>query len=191
MALTEERLRQIKAIAFDIDGVMTDGGILAMSDGDLLRIFDAKDSFGVRMAKMNGLHTAVITGGSSDSILRRFSVCGVDEEDIYLHSRIKIDDFKGVELRSAEILTCEPVPKAKKLYRIEVDLGYEKRQIVSGIAKYYQPADLIGKKVMVVANLAPATLCGVESKGMLLASGEEDVRVIFLDPATPNGERIH
>ena len=104
---------------------------------------------------------------------------------------IKIDAFKGIELRSAEILTCEPVPKAKKLYKIEVDLGYEKRQIVSGIAKYYQPADLIGKKVIVVANLAPATLCGVESKGMLLASGEEDVRVVFLDPETPNGERIH
>ncbi|MBO4284383.1 MAG: methionine--tRNA ligase, partial [Clostridia bacterium] len=106
-------------------------------------------------------------------------------------AEIKIDAFKGVELRSAEILTCEQVPKAKKLYKIEVDLGYEKRQIVSGIAKYYQPADLIGKKVIVVANLAPATLCGVESKGMLLASGEEDVRVIFLDPATKNGERIH
>ena len=106
-------------------------------------------------------------------------------------AEIKIDDFKGIELRSAQILTCEPVPKAKKLYKIEVDLGYEKRQIVSGIAKYYQPADLIGKKVIVVANLAPATLGGGESKGMLLASGEEDVRVVFLDPATPNGERIH
>ena len=104
---------------------------------------------------------------------------------------IKIDAFQGVELRSAQILSCEPVPKAKKLYKIEVDLGYEKRQIVSGIAKFYQPADLIGKKVIVVANLAPATLCGVESKGMLLASGEEDVRVVFLDPATGNGERIH
>ncbi|MBR4771088.1 MAG: methionine--tRNA ligase, partial [Clostridia bacterium] len=104
---------------------------------------------------------------------------------------IKIDAFQGIELRSAEILTCEQVPKAKKLYKIEVDLGYERRQIVSGIAKYYQPADLIGKKVIVVANLAPATLCGVESKGMLLASGEEDVRVVFLDPETPNGERIH
>ena len=112
-------------------------------------------------------------------------------EELEHEPEIKIDDFKGVELRSAEILTCEPVPKAKKLYKIEVDLGYEKRQIVSGIAKYYQPADLIGKKVIVVANLAPATLCGVESKGMLLASGEEDVRVIFLDPATKNGERIH
>ena len=92
--MDRERLLKIKAVAFDIDGVMTDGGILATSDGDLLRIFDAKDSFGVRMAKMNGLHTAVITGGSSESILRRFSVCGVDMDDIYLHSRIKIDDLK-------------------------------------------------------------------------------------------------
>lgn len=89
----EERFRNIKAVAFDIDGVLTDGGILALSDGDLLRIFDAKDSFGVRMAKMNGLHTAIITGGSSESIMKRFSVCGVDKEDIYLHSRIKIRDF--------------------------------------------------------------------------------------------------
>jgi len=91
----KKKLSRIRAIAFDIDGVMTDGGILAMSDGDLLRIFDAKDSFGVRMAKMNGLHTAVITGGSSESILKRFSVCGVDPDDIYLHSRIKLDDFNA------------------------------------------------------------------------------------------------
>ena len=91
----QERLLRIKAIAFDIDGVMTDGGILALSNGDLLRVFDSKDSFGVRMAKMNGLHTGIITGGSSESILRRFSVCGVDPEDIYLHSRIKLDDFKA------------------------------------------------------------------------------------------------
>ena len=88
-------LLRIKAIAFDIDGVMTDGGILAMPDGDLLRVFDAKDSFCVRMAKMNGLHTGIITGGSSGSIVRRFSVCGVDQDDIYLHSRIKLDDFNA------------------------------------------------------------------------------------------------
>lgn len=89
----KKRLERIRAIAFDIDGVMTDGGILAMPDGDLLRVFDAKDSFGVRMAKMNGLHTGIITGGSSESIIKRFSVCGVDPDDIYLHSRIKLDDF--------------------------------------------------------------------------------------------------
>lgn len=93
--IEKERLLRIRAIAFDIDGVMTDGGILAMPDGDLLRVFDAKDSFGVRMAKMNGLHTGIITGGSSGSIVKRFSVCGVDPDDIYLHSRIKLDDFNA------------------------------------------------------------------------------------------------
>lgn len=99
-------------------------------------------------------------------------------------------DFMKVELRTAEIKTCEPVPKAKKLLKLTVDLGYETRQIVSGIAKFYKPEQLIGKKVIVVANLAPATLCGVQSEGMLLASGEDEVRVVFLDPATPLGERV-
>ena len=102
----------------------------------------------------------------------------------------KIEDFMKLELRSAQILECERVPKAKKLLKLIVDLGYEKRQIVSGIAKFYEPDQLIGKKVIVIANLAPAKLCGVESRGMLLASGEEQVRVVFLDPETPLGERI-
>lgn len=103
---------------------------------------------------------------------------------------IGYEDFMKVELRTAEIKTCEPVPKAKKLLKLTVDLGYETRQIVSGIAKFYKSEQLIGKKVIVVANLAPATLCGVQSEGMLLASGEEEVRVVFLDPATPLGERV-
>ena len=104
---------------------------------------------------------------------------------------IGIDDFMAVELRSAKILACESVPKAKKLLKLQLDLGYEKRQVVSGIAKYYTPDQLIGKTIIVVANLKPATLCGVESQGMILASGEETVRVVFLDPETPLGERIH
>lgn len=103
---------------------------------------------------------------------------------------IGYEDFMKVELRTAEIKTCEPVPKAKKLLKLTVDLGYETRQIVSGIAKFYKPEQLVGKKVIVVANLAPATLCGVQSEGMLLASGEEEVRVVFLDPASPLGERV-
>ena len=104
---------------------------------------------------------------------------------------ITIDKFMDVELRTAQILECERVPKAKKLLKLKVDLGYETRQIVSGIAKFYEPQDLIGKKVIVVANLAPAKLCGIDSEGMLLASGEETVRVVFLDKDTPNGERVH
>ena len=114
-----------------------------------------------------------------------------EEKEIEHEAEIGIEAFAAVELRSCEIIACEPIPKAKKLLKLQVDLGYEKRQVVSGIAKYYTPDELIGKKVVLVANLKPAKLCGVESFGMLLASGEEDVKVIFLDPSTKNGERIH
>ena len=103
---------------------------------------------------------------------------------------IGIQDFMNVELRTAQIIACEKVQKAKKLLKLQIDLGYEKRQVVSGIAKYYTPEELIGKKVIVVANLSPATLCGIESNGMILASGEEDVRVVFLHPDTQLGERV-
>ena len=106
-------------------------------------------------------------------------------------AEIGIDAFAAVELRVAEILACEPVPKAKKLLKLQVDLGYEKRQVVSGIAKFYKPEELVGKKVCLVTNLKPAKLCGVDSYGMILASGEEDVKVVFLDPTAKNGERIH
>ena len=105
-------------------------------------------------------------------------------------AQITIDDFMGVELRTALVTECEPVPKAKKLLRLQLDLGYEKRQVVSGIAKWYKPEDLIGKKIIVVANLKPAKLCGVESQGMILASGEDTVRVVFLADDTPLGERV-
>ena len=102
----------------------------------------------------------------------------------------------GVELRTAQVKACEPVPKAKKLLKLTLDLGYEERTVVSGIAEYYKPDDLIGKKLIVVANLKPAVLRGVESQGMILASSGEDttgdpqVRVVFLDPETPLGQRV-
>ena len=104
---------------------------------------------------------------------------------------IGIESFSAVELRVAEIIACEPIPKAKKLLKLQVDLGYEKRQVVSGIAKFYKPEDLIGKKIALVANLKPAKLCGVDSFGMILASGEEEIKVVFLDPTAKNGDRIH
>ena len=105
-------------------------------------------------------------------------------------AEIGIDTFMGVELRTAKVVACEKIPKAKKLLKLQLDLGYEKRQVVSGIAKFYEPEELVGKKVVVVANLAPATLCGEESRGMILASGEEKVRVVFLADDTPLGERV-
>jgi methionyl-tRNA synthetase len=83
---------------------------------------------------------------------------------------ITIDDFAKVELRVAQVLVAERIPKADKLLRLEVDLGYEKRQILAGIAEYYEPEKLIGRKIVIVANLAPRKMRGLESNGMLLAA---------------------
>jgi len=104
--------------------------------------------------------------------------------------QINIDTFMGVELRCAKVLECEKVKKSKKLLRLILDLGYEKRQVASGIAQFYEPEALIGKNVVLVANLAPVTLCGVESHGMILACGEESPKVVFLSDETKPGERI-
>ena len=106
-------------------------------------------------------------------------------------AEITIDTFAAVEIRVGKVIAAEPVPKAKKLLKLQIDLGYEKRQVVSGIAKYYTPDELVGKKVPVIVNLKPVTLCGVESRGMILASGEDDVKVVFIDDAVKCGERIH
>jgi len=94
------------------------------------------------------------------------------------------------ELRTAQVAACEPVKKAKKLLKLTLDLGYEQRTVVSGIAPWYKPEDLIGKKIVMVANLEPAVICGVESNGMILASGEDEVKVVFLDSETPLGQRV-
>ena len=87
--------------------------------------------------------------------------------------QISIDDFAKVELRVAQILICERIPKADKLLRLEVDLGYEKRQILSGIAEWYTPEELVGRRIVVITNLAPRKMRGLESHGMLLAASTE------------------
>lgn len=106
-------------------------------------------------------------------------------------AQITIDDFAKVELRVANITACEPIKKAKKLLKITVNDGTDKpRQVVSGIAPWYKPEDLIGKNVIIVANLKPAKLCGEISNGMLLAGdvSENDVKVVFVD--MPAGTKI-
>jgi methionyl-tRNA synthetase len=104
---------------------------------------------------------------------------------------ITIDDFMKVELRVAEVIGAEPVKKADKLLKIQLDLGYEKRQVVSGIAKYYKPAELVGKKVICVTNLKPVTLRGEQSEGMILA-GEQDgvLALASVDQTLPNGSKV-
>jgi methionyl-tRNA synthetase len=88
--------------------------------------------------------------------------------------QIAIDDFIKIDLRVAQIVVAERIPKADKLLRLEVDLGYEKRQILSGIAEFYTPEELIGRRIVIIANLAPRKMRGLESHGMLLAASESD-----------------
>ena len=107
-------------------------------------------------------------------------------------AQIGIEDFAKVELKAAKITACEPIPKAKKLLKLTLDDGSgTPRTVASGIAKYYKPEELIGHTVIVVANLKPAKLCGVESNGMILAAdcAEDDVKVLFIDNV-PAGSKI-
>ncbi len=115
-----------------------------------------------------------------------------EDEDLDKANIIGIEQFSEIKLRSGEITACEKVPKAKKLLKLTVDDGRHGRQIVSGIAKWYSPEELVGKKIVFVANLAPAKLCGELSEGMILAAdaGDDDVKVLFLDKDIPNGSTI-
>ena len=129
-----------------------------------------------------------------NSIIKNSS--GEDEETKKLREEIEgvaqigIDDFCKVDLRVAEIKACEPIKKAKKLLKLTVFDGVKERTVASGIAKYYKPEELVGKKIILVSNLAPAKLCGVESCGMILAATcGEDVKVIFVDDM-PAGAKI-
>jgi methionyl-tRNA synthetase len=106
-------------------------------------------------------------------------------------ARITIDDFKRVDLRVAEIVAAEPVPKSKKLLKLTIRLGEEARTLVAGIAEHYRPDALVGRKVVVVANLEPATLMGVTSNGMVLAgSAGETLALLALDRDLPSGAKV-
>ena len=106
---------------------------------------------------------------------------------------IDIEPFGKVDLRVAQIKECVPVKRAKKLLKLQLDDGFAGgRQVVSGIAPWYKPEDLIGKKVIIAANLQPVKLCGEESSGMILATDLPDgnVQVIFVDDSVPNGSKL-
>ncbi len=115
-----------------------------------------------------------------------------EEEEIVGLAEINYDDFAKVELRVCEVVDCKPIKRAKKLLELTLNDGTKTpRTVASGIAKWYSPEDLIGKKVIVVANLAPRTLCGVESHGMILAGEitEDDVKVAFVE-GIPAGTQL-
>ena len=107
--------------------------------------------------------------------------------------RISIEDFMKIEMRVAKVLTAERVPNSKKLIKMEVDVGTERRTLVAGIAEAYEASSLVGRTVAIVFNLKPAKLMGIESNGMVLAAspeGGQPTLVTFEDPAPPPGTRV-
>jgi methionyl-tRNA synthetase len=114
-------------------------------------------------------------------------------EKIEILPTIEYEDFAKLDIRVGKVVLAEPIKKSKKLLRIEVDIGEEKpRQLVAGMASYYTPEELVGKRVIVLANLKPAKLCGVESNGMMLAAddGAEIVAALMPDKELKPGSKI-
>ncbi|WP_040206584.1 methionine--tRNA ligase [Neobacillus jeddahensis] len=106
-------------------------------------------------------------------------------------AEIAIDDFMKIDLRVAEVIEVEPVKKADKLLKLQLDLGYEKRQVVSGIAQYYKPEELVGRKVICITNLKPVKLRGELSQGMILAgSMDGQLSIATVDQSLPNGSKV-
>ena len=109
---------------------------------------------------------------------------------------IGFDDFEKVKMRVARVIECERVEKSEKLLKFRLSLGDEERTVLSGIAKFHNPEDLIGKKLILLANLAPRKIMGIESQGMLLSAaaknedGSEILRLLMADPIMPDGAEI-
>ena len=147
---------------------------------------------GTRVQKVSGLFPRVDGKGKSDLAYAATRSSGTPPSGhSVLAAPATVSDFAKLDLRVAEVLAAEPVPKSRKLLRLTVSLGAEQRTVVAGIAEHYTPAELVGKKVVVVANLEAAKLMGIESNGMVLAASTEGkLAVLTVDRDLPPGARI-
>ena len=107
-------------------------------------------------------------------------------------AEVTFDQFEAMDIRTATVLAAERVPKTDKLLKLSIDTGIDQRTIVSGIAEYYSPEDMVGKQICILANLAPRTIRGIESKGMILMAKQGDGKMRFITPqeALNNGAQI-
>jgi methionyl-tRNA synthetase len=112
------------------------------------------------------------------------------EKEIIKKAEIQFDDFAKIDLKTGTIIAAQKVEKADKLLQLEVDLGSEKRTIVSGIALHYQPENIVGQKVVVVTNLAPRKMRGIESNGMILMAEDSDGKLVFVNSDVSNGSNV-
>ena len=173
--------------------------------GELAGIASVKGGFGAAESFHVGTPTPLFARIDAEKMLAEIAAendakaaedaqpeaAGNKPENVAFLPEIAIDDFAKIDLRVAEITDCEPVKRAKKLLKLTLDDGSgTPRTVCSGIAKWYAPGDLQGRRVVLVSNLKPAVLCGVESQGMILAADDgEDVKVLFVDGVAP-GSRV-
>ena len=170
---------------------------------DGVRDFDDLDKFGLRASgvKVTDKPEILFARLDLEEVLKKAeeiqaaqkaATGGVKYPQVEAKPEITIDDFDKIQIRVGEVLKCEPVPKAKKLLVSQIRIGDEVRQIVSGIAKYYKPEEMVGKKVAVITNLKPCKLCGVESQGMILAAADDadNLSVLTVDKDMIAGSEI-
>ena len=168
-----------------------------------VRGFDDLDKFGLRESGLKVTKSPEILFArlELEDVLKQVEELqkaqgGTEDNAVYPEvekkSEITIDDFDKVQIQVGEVLKCEPVKKSKKLLVSQIRVGKEIRQIVSGIANYYKPEEMVGKKVAVITNLKPCKLCGVESQGMILAAGDDmgNLSVMTVDKDIVSGSEI-
>jgi methionyl-tRNA synthetase len=169
LSLTTHRIRNILNIAQSHDNLNWDtSSNLTLSEGHVLgnpEILFTKIEDDVIQKELSRLTPATVP---------------VTAQTVELKSTIDIDDFKKIDLRVATVISCEKIQKSSKLLKLKVSLGFEERQVVAGIAEHYQPEDLVGKKIVVVANLKPTKLMGNESNGMMLAAADTSGKLVFV-----------
>ncbi|MCM3747277.1 methionine--tRNA ligase [Paenibacillus pasadenensis] len=165
------------------------GGTRVVKGNPLFPRLDAEEEIAYIVGSISGGAKPVegaeaATGDKNTSAAAASAPAEVPE----LKEEIGIDDFAKVELRVAQVIAAEPVPKADKLLKLQLDLGFEQRQVVSGIAKFYKPEELVGRKVICVTNLKPVKLRGELSRGMILAASQGDQLTLATVPdSMPNG----
>ena len=168
-----------------------------------VRDFDDLDKFGLRESGLKVTDKPEILFARLDleevlakveeiQAAQKAAAGGVKYPEVEPKEEITIDDFDKIQIRVGEVLKCEPVKKAKKLLCSQIRIGDEVRQIVSGIANFYKPEEMVGKKVAVITNLKPVKLCGVESQGMILAASDDEgnLSVLTVDKDIIAGSEI-
>jgi methionyl-tRNA synthetase len=171
--------RQINAQKTDWASLKTFDGTIVGTDVNEAKPLFARIDEEKKLAEISAIKEAEAQKAEPVAEEKKEAVIEVPQEDKY----ITIDDFAKIDLRVAKVLECEKVEGSDKLLKLQLEVGSEKRQVVSGIAKHYAPEALIGKYVVLVANLKPVKLRGVESNGMILAASNDEVLTV-LTPLT-------